>query len=1147
MPCAYGQPVGIDVSRPESILSGYPAIRIEGPTVAEEQSFREPQLVVIGASAGGIQALSTLLAALPADFPAPIVIAQHLDPKRPSHLAEILTRHSRLPVRIVTAVEDLAPGVVYVVPANRDVEVTDRQVRVREATEGGPVPSVDLLLTSAAKAYGERLIAVILTGTGSDGAAGAREVKEAGGTVVVQNPETASFPGMPQSLPSTVVDVVANLEAIGPLLNDLVTGAYLPTRPSDERVLENFLARLRERSGIDFSTYRRPTILRRLQRRIAATGVNTLREYIRYTEQHPEEYQRLASSFLIKVTEFFRDPELFDYLRTRALPEIIQRARGHGNTLRFWSAGCATGEEAYSLAILLADVLGDELEQFHIRIFATDLDMEAITFARRGIYLPAALAGVPAEIVERYFTPADHAYEVKKFIRSLVIFGQHDLGQRAPFPHIDLILCRNVLIYFTTELQKRALESFAFALREGGLLVLGKAETTSPLTEYFMLEDARLKVYRRYGKPVLLPSAPLWEAVPAPRSALRLVPRSIQASSPGSPPMPALGSTPRLPLAGEKAERLFYSLPVGIVVVDRRYDIQSINSAARRLLGINQPAVGDDFLHLAQSLPQRPLRAAIDAALRGKETTLEEVEVEQLAHEEPRFLQIRCSPYKLGSGPEPVDSVLLLVSDVTSTRLRLHTLEQQQAALQRELEALRARTQQEIERLTARIQTLTEHNQQLLDANQELIAVNEELTAARDAFLLGQEEAQAAIEEVETLNEEVQASNEELETLNEELHATIEELNTTNADLEARSSELQELASRLEAERARLTTILASMGDAVLVVDAAGTPVLTNAAYDRLFAGDLAQRPLEDEQGRPLPPEQTPQQRAARGEAFDMQFTIPIGTEGERRWFEANGRPIQHGEEAQGVVVIREITERSLRRLQDEFMAAASHELRTPLTALRGRLELLVRRLQGKEAEAEALRQAMQALSAADRLAKLANALLDVSRLRTGKFHLQRERVDLAALLAQVIEQTQPLALGQRIELDQPGGPVVVDGDPHRLEQVFTNLLMNAIQYAPGTERIDVRLRRVNGQAEVEVQDYGVGIPPEEMPRLFSRFYQGRQAGPGSTAGLGLGLYISREIVRAHSGDIGVRSEVGKGATFTVWLPLAEQASPPAT
>ena len=463
------------------------------------------QLVAVGASAGGIDALSTLVATLPEGFPAPIVIAQHLDPRRRSHLPEILQRKSALPVRSVEDREKLEPGIVYLVPANADVVITDHEVSLRALEGSGPRPSVDRLLRTAAESFGEQLIAVILSGEGSDGAEGARAVKQAGGTVVIQDPQTAAHPSMPASLAPPTVDIIARLESIGPLLYDLLTGTYQPAPHDGEGSLERFLKLLRDQTGIDFASYKRPTITRRLQRRMAAVGATSLRDYQRYLARNPAEYDRLASSFLIKVTDFFRDADLYAYLREHVVPELIAYATEHDHEIRVWSAGCATGEEADSLAILLADAVAEDTSRPNIRVFATDIDNDAINFARRGIYPPSSVDAVPPELIDRYFQRIDDAFEVRKQIRSLTVFGQHDLAQRAPFPRIDLAVTRNVLIYFTPELQKRALQLFAFSLREGGRLVLGKAESVSQVPEHFVVEEPRLKVYRRQGDRILIP------------------------------------------------------------------------------------------------------------------------------------------------------------------------------------------------------------------------------------------------------------------------------------------------------------------------------------------------------------------------------------------------------------------------------------------------------------------------------------------------------------------------------------------------------------------------------------------------------------------------------------------------------------------
>jgi two-component system CheB/CheR fusion protein len=854
--------------------------------LADEEEAQQSQLVVVGSSAGGVDALSTLVATLPRDFPAPIVIAQHLEPHRPSHLAPILSNRSTLPIQLVTDTAALTPGVIFLVPSNHHVEITDHGVKVIEAGESAPRPSIDHLFESAAESFGEGLIAVILTGTGSDGTAGARQVKALGGTVVIQNPATAAFPEMPQSLAPTIVDIVAELESIGPLLGDLVRGAYETHGPDDDRMLRAFLNDLRDKTGMDFSSYKRPTIMRRLQRRMLATGRTKLRDYVRYVHTTPDEIHKLTSSFLIKVTEFFRDPDLFERLRRQVIPEIVESARRHDNELRIWSAGCATGEEAYSIAILLCEELGEAIDQFNIRIFATDLDPDAVDFARKGIYPPAALANVPVELLRRYFVHTNGDLEIKKNIRALMLFGQHDLAQRAPFPRIDLVLCRNVLIYFTPDLQRRALQLFSFSLRDGGYLVLGKAETTSPKGEHFVLEDSRLKIYRRQGARVLIPPSRFRDA-----ASLGLTHSSGDTRAWITGQVKARRESASEAAAAERAEMVMLHLPVGVVTINRDYDIQSINASARRMLGIHTAAIGSDFVHLAAQLPGQDLRRMIDRAFAGELST----QVFDLGSDDPqdtdgRHLEITCQPQGSDSSSGPAAAVSLVVIDVTGSFREL-----------RDAGAQVAKEKARTEHATLEARRLSEGNRELLRANEDLTSSNAALRSGNQELLIAMEEVQAANEEVETLNEELQATNEELETLNEELQATIEELNTANDDLESRANELQTVASSLEiqrgeseAARARLAAVLDSMPLPVLVVDARARRVLVNPAFERAFPPEIE---MEDDEGRPMVGPGSIEARALADPAGSELTFGALGSDGSRARYVARTRPVvAHGE-----------------------------------------------------------------------------------------------------------------------------------------------------------------------------------------------------------------------------------------------------------
>jgi two-component system CheB/CheR fusion protein len=1068
--------------------------------------------VVIGSSAGGIEALSRVVASLPSDFQAPIVIAQHLDPKRPSHLGEILARHSTLPVKVVDGSASLESGVIFVVPSNRLVEIVGGKLRVRPAKAGAVAPSVDLLLETAAAAFGPGLIAVILTGSGHDGSAGAWHVKQAGGAVVIENPATAMFPSMPASISPSLVDAAADLDSVGEVLRNLLAaGGAVPEGP-EGREFATLLDRIRDRSGIDFSSYKMATIVRRLRGRMGATGHSSISDYAKLLESDPEEYARLISSLLIKVTEFFRDPKVFDHLRTKTLPLLIEEARREGRPLRVWSAGCSTGEEAYSLAITLVEALGDQAPLPDVRVFATDIDSAAIAFARRGLYPPAALQNVPADLRARYFAKSDGGFEVVKSLRSLMIFGEHDLGARSPFPRIDLILCRNVLIYFNQAMQRAALETFGFSLRDDGRLVLGPSETVAALPAIYVQDHARMRIYRR---------APGPRPMPLPKSKTVRPHRGKDA-----PLETAIRSTRRdVQLAAdstEAAEALLLNLSLGVVVVDARYYISRINSAARRMLGIHGLAFDQDFVHLAESLPSTAVRTAIDAALGGKTTTtVHEVEATDVSAKGSRFIQTVARPYARPAGN--IIGAVIELSDVSGAeRDRLAST-----------------------RAGRRLERATIVNRRLLAANEELTALVAEIRLANQSMLQSSEEAQSGREEVETLNEEFQATNEELETLNEELTASVEELRVANEDLVSRTEELRLQTVALEdqkqhgeEEHNRLESVLASLGDAVVAVDHAGRMLTTNRAYDRLFGGPDAEIRPEDLAGLPLPEEEWPQHRAARGERFRMEFAIS-DADGSRRWFEAVTEPLtSQDRQWGGVVAIRDVSERTMRLSLERLMAAAGHELKTPTAAIHNYLQLVDRHLAAGDVK-QAGTYAGRALSQTRRMATLIERLLDVSRIQTGQLELILEVVDLAAVVRTAVEVAQVLPKAPPIELTAGPRPVRVRADPGRLEQVLLNLLSNAIDHAPGSGPIQVTVETSDGWAVVTVRDQGEGLAAKDIRTMFDAYT--RLGHPHRAPGLGLGLYVAREIVVAHGGEIEAASRLGDGTVLTVRLPLAKR------
>jgi two-component system, chemotaxis family, CheB/CheR fusion protein len=849
-----------------------------------ETNTRFSQLVVIGASAGGIEALSAFVGGLPKELPAPIIVAQHLSPHHLSSLTDILGRRSPLPVRTVVDREELEPGVIYVVPANRNVAVTDHEVELLQADAGPSAkPSVDLLFQSAADVFRENLIAIVLSGTGSDGATGARHVKEAGGTVIIQDPHAAPFPSMPLSLAPPLVDIVADAGRIGSVLHSLLMGVPVIEQQDDENLLRTFLNELYDESGIDFTYYKQPTIARRLQRRMVATSNLSLVDYVRYARSDPNERIRLVGSFLINVTEFFRDPEVFTYLQEHVIPELLEEAEQRGSELRLWSAGCSTGEEPYSLAIAVREAMASAESKVPVRIFGTDLDADAIAFARRGVYPSRALTLLSPELIERYFIQRDGDYEVRKELRALVVFGEHGLGQGAPFPRIDLLCCRNVLIYFAPALHRRALQLFAFSLRNGGYLVLGRSESIRAYSEYFMTDQASHKVFRRLAKQAAIPTGlgdiltPAqatrhagnrdWSAAASRRRAVR--PRDTQ---PGNPTT--------------QAEVALLGLPIGFILIDEQYAIRSINGAARRFFGIHNAAIDRDFLHTIRYYDTLLLKRAIDTVFAGESRASVLLTSSSGPTIERRSIRVTCYPASPGKRDDP-SLVTLIVEDVT------------------ELEQLRESA--ELAQMAA--QRLRDSNEEILSANFDLTTTIATLRAENEELLVAAEQIQAATEEVETLNEELQASNEELETLNEELQASTEELNTTNEDLHARTLEIQELARQSEQGRNLLVTVLNQLSEAIFVIDSKGNVIHSNRAYAELFVADPGEI-VSDEGEDALPPQEWVQQRAKADESFVTAFTLRSQGTPNRR-FVAEGRQHTIGttNEAVMVITVKEMTD----------------------------------------------------------------------------------------------------------------------------------------------------------------------------------------------------------------------------------------------
>ena len=487
--------------------------RLQGPSHAPHPDKLFP-IVGIGASAGGLEAVSRLLEQLPSTTGMAFVLIQHLDPNHASQLPEILARKSNMPVREVNGDTAAEPDHVYVTPASEHLRIEKGVLRTVPRAAGGRARTlaIDGFLESLAKDRGSLAFGMVLSGAASDGTLGLQAIKAEGGITFAQDPQTAKFDSMPRSaIAAGAVDFVLSPEAIAEQLVSLARHPYLnhgKGQEPDEKGaasggnLGSILTVLRSVTGVDFSAYKQNTILRRIERRMALHGIDNLRDYARKLRQDAAEAKTLAQDFLINVTAFFREPETYRILRDAVYPNLIE-GRSPDDPIRIWIPGCSTGEEAFSLAISLTEFLEDHGAPSNIQIFATDLSEPVIDRARSGIYLESALGGVSPERRKRFFTKTDRVYQINSAIRGVCVFAKQDLTKDPPFSRIDLISCCNLLIYLEPPLQKKAISLFHYALKPGGFLVLGTSESIGAYSDAFEIVDRKQRIFAKKKVPRL--------------------------------------------------------------------------------------------------------------------------------------------------------------------------------------------------------------------------------------------------------------------------------------------------------------------------------------------------------------------------------------------------------------------------------------------------------------------------------------------------------------------------------------------------------------------------------------------------------------------------------------------------------------------
>jgi chemotaxis methyl-accepting protein methylase len=711
-------------------------------------------IVGIGASAGGLEALEQFLRHVPAGSGMAYVIIQHLDPTHKGIMPELLQRATGMKVSQVKDRTRVRPDCVYVIPPNRDMSLLHGVLHllVPVAPRGLRLP-IDYFLRSLAQDQQERSVAVILSGMGSDGTLGLRAIKEKAGLALVQEPATAKFDSMPRSaIDAGLADIVAPVDELPEKII-----AYLQRTPLTARTdvaledkaqsaLEKVVILLRAHTSHDFSLYKRNTLYRRIERRMGIHQIATIAGYVRYLQENSQELDLLFKELLIGVTSFFRDPGVWEQLREQAIPTLLA-SRSPGQALRVWVPGCSTGEEAYSLAIVLREAV-EEIKpkgQFTIQVFATDLDRDAIDKARQGAFPANIAADVSEERLRRFFAKEEHGYRVRKEIREIMIFASQNLIMDPPFTKLDILSCRNLLIYLTPEVQKKLIPLFHYSLGPGGILLLGSAETIGGCTDLFAPLTGRSKLFRR--KDSALPPEPVE------------FPSSFSA---GPLTGPAAGPAPKPPASLQSlADQLVlqhYAPPA--VLANDKGDIFYISGRTGKYL---EPASGKanwNLFAMAREGLRYELASAFQKALQQKESVaLHGFKVGTNGGEQ----YVDVTVQRLVE-PGPLQGLVMIVfTDVTAP--------------------VAVKAAGRPPKPHARSTRVAELEQELLQVRGEARATHEEMQTSQEELRSANEELQSTNEEMTTSKEEMQSMNEELQTVNNELQAKVDELSRASNDM----------------------------------------------------------------------------------------------------------------------------------------------------------------------------------------------------------------------------------------------------------------------------------------------------------------------------------------------------------------------------
>lgn len=1084
---------------------------LSGPVGQPLEQAEAPQhvlpVVAIGASAGGLDACRAFLAALPEQTGFAFVFVQHLEPNHPSVIAELLSGKTHLAVEEAVHGAPLQPEHLYVIAPGSFLSIENGALHVQKPAGDERIRlPFDCLLRSLAQDSGPQAMAVVLSGTGSDGSAGLLAIREKGGFIAVQRPDDAAYDGMPRSAAATgLADVILPIADIPAALVEhaaaLAAGASkprqdLPPLSTEHGFLAAVIALVKTKTAHDFSGYKQGTLLRRMERRMVLSGIaaGDRAAYLALLEQDAAGLEALVRDLLINVTSFFRDRAVFDYLAEKVFPDLV-RHHPSDMPIRIWVAGCSTGEEAYSLAILLHECMASAGVDLKLQIFASDVDGEALATAREGVYPLAITTDVTAERLARFFTREKNGYRILPALRAAVVFAQQDLLVDPPFSRIDLVSCRNLLIYLLPEAQSRAISLFHFALVSGGILLLGSSETVGAQASRFQTIGKAERIYRHVGR----------------RSASDLAFSSAPDTRPRSPR--SEGEAPpgdTTDLAALCRDSVIRSLAPAAVLVNGKNECLFALGPVDRYLAMPEGIPSHDIMTMMPRAMQTKLRSAIQRCSKDGGPVLTEGGELTTRLGSSFAMQVEALSYRRS------DIYLICFIDRPAAA---------KAATLAELSADTRVRELEVELETSRM----------------------ELNGAIRSLEISAAEDKALKEEGISFNEEYQSTNEELMTSKEELQSLNEELTALNG-------QLQETLDRQRTTSTDLQNVLYSTEVATLFLDSGlnirfFTPA-TRAVFN-VIPGDIG-RPLADltwlatdvallADAQEVIRHHNPVERevAARNGICYMRRILPyLGEDHSVEGVVITFVDITRQRHAADALNIAKRQAEIANSAKSRFLAAASHDLRQPLQTLHLLQGLLVRNVEGAKAQKLLVRvgETLEAITG------MLNALLDINQIETGIVKAAVVAFPVRELLGRLHAEFALLAQSRGLDLRLVQSSLSVSSDPDLLEQLLRNLISNALKYTK-SGKVLIGCRRTSDRVRVEIWDTGIGIPAGEIQAIFDEYHQLDNDARDRSKGLGLGLAIVQRLADLLDHRIRVRSLHGRGSVFSVDMPLVPFAT----